>query len=471
MSRLIVVSNRTVAPGQTAAGGVATGLAEVVQRNRGVWVGWSGEVGPQREAQEHDAGDYTLLRYDLSEQEHAEFYNGFANGCLWPTLHGRDDLLDCQEGHLQTYDAVNTRVAGLIAKATDAQDRIWVHDYHFLPLAHALRERGHRGPIGLFLHVPFPEPEVYARLPGAKRLLEQLLAYDVIGFQTRRDRRNFARSAREQLGVRRHDTRLDWGEHSVLLEHIPIGIDADNFHRLATGRKANEHASRLQEALRGRRQIIGVDRLDYSKGLLHRVRAYGALLDARPELRRQIEMLQVAPVSRGGVSAYQELREELEQQVAHVNGVHGDIDWTPLRYMNRTLSRSALAGLYRGSAVGFITPLRDGMNLVAKEYVAAQDPEDPGVLVLSRYAGAAEQMDAALIVDPFRAEDCAEGLSRALLMSRDERRERHGELYRDLCRYGVHWWARQFEEALLRIAQSRDADASVEAPDADYAMA
>ena len=455
MSRLIIVSNRVAMPGKPKVGGLAVGLSEAARRSQGLWIGWSGKVSDSRHAAVRSGDGYTLVSHDLNAEEHAEFYNGFANRCLWPLLHSRSDLMDYRAEYLQRYQAVNERVADTVAAASRPEDRIWVHDFHFLPLARALRERKVRGAIGLFLHVPFPPVDGLTTLPGHRDLLQSLTAYDLIGFQTEADLQRFRQAMVELLGATATRTGVLVRGQRLALRHLPIGIDCARFEKLACSPTARHESARIAEALGQRQQVIGVDRLDYSKGLTRRARAFASMLEQFPAVRRHVDLLQIAPVSRSDVTAYQQARAQLEQLAAQINGQFGDVDWTPVRYVTRTLSRAHLAGLYRASAAGLVTPLRDGMNLVAKEYIAAQDPADPGVLVLSRFAGAAAQMQAAVLVNPYDPGGTASGLHQALHMSRRERRDRHQELLRGLREQDVHWWAQAFEQALVEASGRR----------------
>ena len=455
MSRLIIVSNRVAMPGKPKVGGLAVGLSEAARRSQGLWIGWSGKVSESRHAAVRSGDGYTLVSHDLNTAEHAEFYNGFANRCLWPLLHSRSDLMDYRAEYLQRYLAVNERVAETVAAASRPEDRIWVHDFHFLPLARALRERKVGGAIGLFLHVPFPPVDGLTTLPGHRDLLQSLTAYDLIGFQTEADLQRFRQAMVELLGATATRTGVLVRGQRLALRHLPIGIDCARFEKLACSPTARRESARIAGALGQRQQVIGVDRLDYSKGLTRRARAFASMLEQFPAVRRHVDLLQIAPVSRSDVAAYQQARTQLEQLAAQINGQFGDVDWTPVRYVTRTLGRAHLAGLYRASAAGLVTPLRDGMNLVAKEYIAAQDPDDPGVLVLSRFAGAAAQMQAAVQVNPYDPGGTASGLYQALHMNRSERRDRHQELLRGLREQDVHWWAQAFEEALVEASGRR----------------
>jgi trehalose 6-phosphate synthase len=326
---------------------------------------------------------------------------------------------------------------------------VWVHDYHFIPLGAQIRADGFTGLLGFFLHIPFPPPEILSALPDAERLVRSMLSYDVVGFQTRTDRANFVRYLRNELGGR--ETGGNWVEvagHRVRADVFPIGIDADRFASFASTAEGRRTSAQARMDLHDRKQIVGVDRLDYSKGIPERMRAFERLLNDYPEHRRKVNLLQVAPLSRSEVKAYAALRRELEALAGNINGTFGQLDWTPIQIMTRGFSRRGLAGLYRACDVALVTPLRDGMNLVAKEYVAAQDPENPGVLVLSQFAGAARELTEALIVNPHDTAGMADALKQALEMPLEERKERWQTLHEGVRKVSAHSWATDFLNAL-----------------------
>lgn len=451
MSRLVVVSNR-VGPlrGTTRAGGLAVALAEALQRRRGLWFGWSGEVAETSEArvQTQTVSGVTRAVLDLSQAEHDDYYNGFANRCLWPLFHYRLDLTAFDRRFYDGYQRVNRRFAQGLAPLLREDDRVWVHDYHLLPFGETLRDMGCRQKLGFFLHIPFPVREIFTALPRHDRLVKALMAYDLLGFQTEGDLQCFTDYVlREAGGTLEGDTLRAYGR-TVVARAFPIGIDTAQFARMAQSEEARRDAERLKAAIFNRTQIIGVDRLDYTKGLPERFLSYQKLLEDYPDAHGQVSFLQIAPTSRGDVPEYINIRQELETLAGHINGRFAQLDWTPLRYINRAITRRQLAGLYRMSRIGLVTPLRDGMNLVAKEYAAAQDPADPGVLVLSRFAGSGRQMPAALIVNPYDIAGVAEALQTARHMAIEERRERHADLMRGLLENDVTRWCDDFLAAL-----------------------
>jgi trehalose 6-phosphate synthase len=454
MGRLVIVSNRVPASGRVPdAGGLAVGLSEALRGNA-LWFGWSGETGGPgtAEAQVTGTGTVTYATVDLTTEEYNRFYVGFANGSLWPLFHFRIGLMEFRREYLEGYLAVNRKFAAALAPLLRPDDIVWVHDYHFMPFADELRRLGVRNRVGFFLHTPFVPASVFAALPRGEHLLEAMCAYDVIGFQTEPDRLGFLDCLHQLLGIEVGDGRRifrDGRTISVLTN--PIGIDPDSFAQDARRTARSQEARRLRESLVGRALILGVERLDYSKGLTHRFEGFRRLLSRFPDHRLKVSYLQIAARSRQDVNQYRALRRELDQLAGNINGRFAEFDWVPLRYMTRSLSRTTLAGFHRIARVGLVTPLRDGMNLVAKEYVAAQDPADPGVLVLSRFAGAARELDAALMVNPFDPDEIAESLHLALSMPAEERIARHAALLDRVRSVTAETWCQRMLDALQEI--------------------
>jgi trehalose 6-phosphate synthase len=453
--RLIVVSNRVSPPSDESApmvGGLAMALSAALREYNGIWFGWSGRTAPTFTGQLsfERSGGVTVATVDLEEQDRQEYYNGYANRTLWPLFHYRIDLSAYERSFDQGYARVNARFASTLQPLVERDDFIWVHDYHLIPLALELRRRGLKNRIGFFLHIPWPARRLFAALPNHRELVEALFAYDLVGFQTEDSLTAFQEYLVQQADGRLHadGTATAFGRR-VQLGVFPIGLDAEAFTAAATGEAAVERAARMRESQAGRQMIIGVDRLDYSKGLEERFLAYEELLGNSPELQERVFLLQVATPSRDEVTAYQEIRARLDAVSGRINGAYATVDWVPIRYVNRSYPRDELAGMYRAAAVGLVTPLRDGMNLVAKEYVAAQDPDDPGVLILSQFAGAAEQMGEALVVNPFSREEVSDALKRGLSMPRRERKRRWEALVDVVRRNDVVSWRDAFVRALL----------------------
>ena len=454
MGRLIVASNRTATPGEQKAGGLAVALWDALAERGGVWLGWSGDVVAQetRGIRLVREGKVEFALADLTEAEQEGYYLGYSNRALWPVFHYRVDLARFDDKDFESYAAVNRRFGRLLHQLARSGDVIWVHDYHFLLLGQELRSSGWQGPVGFFLHIPFPPSEIFAALPDHQRLARGMAEFDLLGFQTQRDVGNFRRYMRDQHGAEvLEDGRLRAFGRVIRVEAFPIGIDPEDIHRSAEGDEARAAAARVQRIICDRALVIGADRMDYSKGLPQRFLAFGRLLDDFEELRGQVNLLQIAPPSREAVDAYRDLREELDRLAGRVNADYSDLDWTPIRYLARGYSREVLAGLYRLARVGLVTPLHDGMNLVAKEYVAAQDCEDPGVLILSEFAGAAEQMPAALLVNPHDVNGMVDAIRRALGMPREERVERWRSLDEGVRTHDVAHWRRSFLDALKAI--------------------
>jgi trehalose 6-phosphate synthase len=452
LSRLVVVSNRIADPRKTAAGGLAVALAEVLNNTGGLWFGWSGKVVDDAEGDDvHflQAGPVKLATVDLSQVDHDAFYLGYSNGVLWPVFHYRLDLADFDAGYITGYRRVNQLFARKLLPLLRPDDVIWVHDYHLIPLAAELRALGCQQRIGFFLHIPLPPPLILAAIPGHDWLIRALFAYDLVGFQSKADLHHFAGYVETEAHAQPlDDHRWRAFGRTVHAGAFPIGIDVDEFAELANGAPAMEMYQRMKSEYSRRKLLVGVDRLDYSKGLPQRMRAFREFLIRNPELRSSATLIQIASPSRENVSAYTDILHELESLCGSINGNFGDLDWMPVRYIHRTVARGRLPGLYRASRVALVTPLRDGMNLVAKEYLAAQDPEDPGVLVLSRFAGAAEQLKEALLVNPYDIEGTAAAILLALQMPLEERRSRHQALMRTVRAQDVHWWCEAFLDAL-----------------------
>jgi len=448
LARLVVVSNRVGIPDGTArAGGLEVSLRPALKKRGGIWFGWSGKVaegepGPAKTVV-HDNVSYVTV--DLQKDDYEEFYNGFANRVLWPILHYRLDLAEFTRRDLGGYFRVNHFFADNLAKLLRPDDLVWVHDYHLMPLAKSLRERGHKNKIGFFLHVPCPPPEILTALPNHERLVPALCQYDVVGFQTEVDANNFSRFLSEEIGLRRmNENSFIYDGRVVRVGVFPVGVETDVFARLARRAVGSAFVREVLASMVGRAMIIGVDRLDYSKGIPQRMEAFEKLLTNFPEWRGLVTYLQITPRSRTDIDEYADLGRSVGEAVGRINGNFGEASWTPLRYINKAHSRTALAGLYRSARVGLVTPLRDGMNLVAKEYVAAQDPDDPGVLVLSRFAGAARECGAAVLVNPYDSEGVAIAINRALSMSLEERRMRHAANFRVLGENDLKYWAERF---------------------------
>ena len=453
MSRLVVVSNRVASPKEVKPGGLAVAMLGALRETGGIWFGWSGSIatGVAGDAspplKEERLGPVDYLTMDLTRRDHDEYYAGFANRTLWPLFHFRPGLVDFNRQDYLGYLRVNALFADRLATVLRPSDHVWIHDYHLLPLAAMLRERGVRSRIGFFLHTPLPPPDMLRMLPPHRELFGALACCDLVGFHTPGYVRAFHDYVMAELDAEVNERgvySVQGGRHSFRIADFPIGVDPLQIAADAQHASTLVSARRLQQSLDDKTLVIGVDRLDYSKGLPERFRAFGRFLSQHADQHRRVTFLQIAPASRGEVPEYRELRRELEGIAGAINGRWAEPDWVPLRYVNKAFQPSTLAGFYRMAKVGLVTPFRDGMNLVAKEYVCAQDPADPGVLVLSRFAGAAEELDAALLVNPYDADGVAQALRAALLMPQAERQSRWEAMMEVLRRNDIASWRQRF---------------------------
>ena len=457
MNRLVVVSNRVPAPSAAGAqaGGLAVALESLMQQQGGLWFGWSGRIadGAPGGVRSVQADGVQYATVDLSTDEHERYYNQFANSTLWPLLHSMPELMTFDRRSAQVYRGVNERFAAALQPMLRAGDLVWVHDYHLMCLPAVLRARGVLAPIGFFLHIPFPSADMLASVPEAGALVRDLLASDLIGFQTENDVENFADAAVRLGGaLRMPGGWLNVGGRRVRLGVFPVEIEAREFAAIAEEAWRAAPTERLRRSLSGQRLVLGVDRMDPTKGLLQRLAGYRRLLETRPDWVRRVTLLQIAAESRKDVVAYRDLRAAVEREAGSINSAFSEPDWTPLRLIARAGARNTMAGYMREARVGLVTPLRDGMNLVAKEFIAAQDPQDPGVLILSRFAGAARQLGSALIVNPHDPDELADALDTALTMSLADRKDRWRAAWDAIKDTTALDWGRSFLAALVRAA-------------------
>jgi len=460
---LVVVSNR-VARGKAnepMTGGLAAALLPVVEKSGAIWVGSSGRVrdGAQKEpfAEIEALGAGALAMLDLPAAHYGGYYEGFANSALWPALHSRADLIRASEEDYRSYREVNAFMARALLRFRKPDTAFWIQDYHFLALGAELRELGVTQPVGFFLHTPWPAHGMIEGVPHHRELIEAMLACDLIGFQTDDDCENFLGCVQASLGLAVHDGVVKSRHGRTHVAVFPIGIDPEKFAQQAAKAASHPDVSRLRRSLNGEKLAIGVDRLDYSKGLINRINAFDRMWTTQPSLARSVSLLQIATPSRGAIEAYGNLQSELARLVGDVNGRHGEVDWTPIRYLNKGFGQTVLAGLYRTAQVGVVTPLHDGMNLVAKEYVAAQNPADPGVLVLSKFAGAANELDTALLVNPHDIDGMARAIATALSMPLTERRMRWEAMMTKLRAHTIQRWFSEFVEALQESGANKAA--------------
>jgi trehalose 6-phosphate synthase/phosphatase len=460
--RLLIVSNRlpiTVARSahgpevQPSVGGLATGLRAPHERSDGLWIGWPGDLSDlsadERVDVDRQLAAHRTVAVTMSAREHEVFYERICNGVLWPLCHDRLDHLPLRVEGWEAYEAMNRRFADAVVAHYRPGDVIWVHDYQLLRMPALLRERLPEARIGFFLHIPFPNPEIFFTLPVRAWLVEGMMGADLVGFHTRRYRGHFTAALRRLFGLEMGaDGIVAWRGRSVRLGIHPMSVDAASFAAAAT----QPAIVRERDALRSGvdRLLLGIDRLDYSKGIPRRLVAFEQLLRAHPEWHGRVRLVQCAVPSRGGVGAYARFRTEVNALVGRINGDLGTATWTPVHYLHRSLPFETLVALYRAADVMLVTPVRDGMNLVAKEFVASRIDDD-GVLVLSEFAGAADELSAALIVNPYDVDGVSEAIHRALLMEPEERRARMRALRVQVAAHDVHAWTEGFLSALAAM--------------------
>ncbi len=454
MPRTLVVSNRlpvTVhAEGGTleirpSVGGLATGLQAVHERSGGLWIGWPGISGPLERSLVRRLVEQRLVGVELSAEEIARYYEGYSNGVLWPVFHSFTGELPLDPGGADVYERVNQRFAEAVVEHHRPGDRIWIHDYQLLRVPALIRERIPDARIGFFLHIPFPSSEIFRVLPERVALLEGLLGADLVGFHTAGYMRHFSSAVLRVLGAWTDVDRVRWRGREVRVGVLPMGVDAASFAASAEAPGVADEVRALRAG--GVRLLLGIDRLDYTKGIPRRLLAYERLLQDRPDLRGRVRLVQVAVPSRTQVGAYRDFRTQVETLVGRIHGAFATADWSPIHYLSRGLSREEVVTLYRAADAMLVTPLRDGMNLVAKEFVAARTDGD-GVLVLSEFTGAAAELAEALHVNPYDLAGTAAAYLRALEMPEDERRTRMAALRRRVVAYDVDRWAGTFLERL-----------------------
>ncbi len=460
--RVLIVSNRlpytlAVDEGravlQRTGGGLVTGLRASHEAHDGLWFGWPGALdalgADDARHVRHRFAEERAIPVRVSDDEIESYYEHVSNALLWPVCHDRLDRLPLRMRGWDVYERVNERFAETIADAWRPGDRIWVHDYHLMRLPALLRERLPSARIGFFLHVPFPSAEIFAALPVHRWLLDGMLGADVIGFHTRRYAECFVETLAELHDVHALECggehRLELDRREIRVAAFPIGVDASSLSRRAASREVS--AATLTIRHPAQRLVLGVDRLDYTKGIPRRLLAIEQFFRAHPEWRGRVRVVQIAVPSRDGTPAYRDFRDEVEALISRINGELATPDWTPIHYVHRAIDDEMLLALYRAADVMLVTPVRDGMNLVAKEFVACR-PDEDGVLVLSRFAGAATELDDALLVNPYDVDDVAATLHRALGLSRGERRSRMARLRARVQANDVHRWSSMFLRAL-----------------------
>ncbi|WP_237653961.1 alpha,alpha-trehalose-phosphate synthase (UDP-forming) [Xanthomonas graminis] len=432
-------------PKKPAAGGVAVALEETMRDNEDLWLGWSGKVGGRLGSQEvkiESFGKSKLAGIDLTRKQFDNYYSGFCNSALWPVMHNSAQWADFSPEFYVSYRQVNKMFASTLAPMLKQDDVLWIHDYHLIPLAEELRKLGCKQRIGFFNHTPFPTPDVFKQIPQHKELMKALFSYDLVGMQIPRDVQNFRDYvANEKVGKNIDDRSIEAFGQKTNVQHFPIGIDIPSLEALQAGEDSAELVNHLkQERKQGRTLMIGVERLDYSKGIPDRLAALGDMLEKRSDLRNKVTFVQIAAPSRQNVPAYAKLARDTRNLVDNINRRYGTKSWSPTMYIDHSVNRNALPEIYRMSRVGVITSKADGMNLVSKEYVAAQDPKNPGVLVLSEGAGSAYQLKEALQIPPEDRAAITGAYETALGMHLGERRKRHGPLLENVQTENLGKW-------------------------------
>lgn len=473
--RLIVVSNRLPVAfernpegkwkAEAGTGGLVTALLPILKESGGVWVGWPGI--PQSGAADFEKVLRTQEGFDLrfavepvylTKGELRDFYRGFCNEVLWPIFHDLQSLCNFDPAYWRSFRRVNRKFAHAIRAVYRPNDYVWIHDYHLILAAREIKALGVDCSPGFFLHIPFPPPDIFLKIPWRKELLEGLLAFESVTFQTVRDRDNFIDCVRvivpeAELSARTGDDRavtLHYSQRQLEVAHYPISIDFEDFAGRAARREIAEEAWLLHEKYPKRQIILGLDRLDYTKGIPYRLKAFRESLRRHPELRGRVSLVQVVVPSRTRVPRYRALRTEIEQLVGAINGEYSRAGWIPVHYLYRSLSQDELLSYYRASEIALITPLKDGMNLIAKEYCACH-LDERGVLILSEFAGAAKQLGGhCLLVNPYHLEEVADAIHRAFQMSSTERSSRMAELRRITRSEDVFWWVRGCLRRALR---------------------
>ena len=470
--RLVIISNRlpivvkrsdkgySVRPG---SGGLVTALAPVLKHRGGLWIGWSGteegiDLNDMLDKAALDIG-YDLKLVDLTALEIENFYHGFANEIIWPLFHDLQSRCNFNPVYWSSYKNVNQKFARVITANTGEDDYIWVHDYHLMRVGSELRKMGIDQRLGFYLHIPFPPLDIFLKLPWRFQILQDMLQYDLIGFQTQRDRSNFQLCIRTLMkgatfkGKGRILT-VNAGGRSVRIGNFPIGIDYNEFVRAAETKEVAERAWFIHEDLPKRSLILGIDRLDYTKGITYRLEAYRIALKRFPDLQRKVCFIQIVVPSRAFIPTYNSLKIEIERLVGEINGQFTQSGWIPIHYIFRHLTTEELVAYYRTAEIVLLTPLKDGMNLVAKEYCAS-NLEETGVLILSEFAGAVAQLQkGAIVVNPYVVEGIADAIYKALTMDEEEKRTRMKKLRQSIRRQDIYWWIDSF----LKAAFAKDLD-------------
>lgn len=468
MSQLLIISNRlpvtvTLEQGVVnvvkSVGGVATGLSGPHDSGESLWFGWPGNISRlnahQRKHLDKGLSDLRTVPVYLSQREINRYYDGFSNGVLWPLFHYQTDMIQHDAWrHWKTYMEVNQRFAEVVADKYQKGDLIWVHDYQLTLLPTMLRRLIPMARIGFFLHIPFPSSGVFRILPWRTQILKGILGADLIGFHTYSYMRHFIRTLFTVLGVESEEEIISYQDRKVTLGVFPMGVDTAKFAKLANQKNVLERVAEIQQECRGQKLVVGVDRLDYIKGLPRRMLAMDRLLEREPSLRGKIRMIQVVVPSRTKVDSYKQYQQKLDELVGRINGVHATVNSVPIHYLYRSVSQTELVALYRSAQLMLVTPLRDGMNLVAKEFIASRTDED-GILILSEFAGAAAELREAILINPYDIDGVATTIKKALTLPSEERHARMRILRNRVLAYDCYHWANNFMKALQKASPVR----------------
>lgn len=462
--RLVVVSNRLPVSfkkdGQAklSSGGLVTAMVPVLNKRGGLWIGWPGTSGDMKHELDLFAENqaYSLCPVALSQEDMAGFYNGFANQVLWPLFHGFPTKCVYDSWFWDCYDRVNQNFARTVAENTIKSDYIWIHDYHLINVAQKLRQNCVSRDCGFYLHIPFPSPDIFLNLPWRKQIMDSFLEYDLLGFQTKKDQDNFLRTVQSMYpAVKISSSHTYFQLHNksktTKIGVFPISIDFDEFSVQSSELESSANLQNTKE----QQTILGVDRLDYSKGIPERIKAFGQFLNNYPEFKEKISLVQVVVPSRENIAEYKRLKEEIEGLVGKINGEFASLGWTPIQYIYRSLTRKQLVAKYQQADIALITPLRDGMNLVAKEYCACKNSLS-GVLILSEFAGAATQLSSeALLVNPWDTDNMAQTIFQACTMPQQERRRRMLAARKKIKLQDIYWWLNSFLETPLHVNENK----------------
>ena len=446
-----------------SVGGLVTAIYPALQERGGIWFGWSGKTGLRQlslSPSVHIRGNIEFMTIDLTESDIENYYSGFSNRTLWPLVHSFPTRVRMREDEYRAYRRVNRRFAEIMKPHLRDDDMVWIQDYHLIPLGANLRQLGWKGPLGFFLHTPFPPPEIFWILPWARPLLDDFMRYDLVGFHTEKFRENFESSMFIDFDGARENHCLSRGGERLHTGVYPIGINPASFRNWAGSPGALKQKNSIARNIGKRAMILGVDRLDYTKGIEERLRTFEKFLEKFPGWIRKVSLIQISSPSRTRITEYMNQKRQVEMIVGEINGRFADADWTPISYLYRSFDQESLVGFYRAADVCFVSPLRDGMNLVAKEYVASQG-DTPGVLVLSRFCGAAEYLRGAIIINPYDLDGTARALKVALEMPPSEKKRRWASLMETVEKHSAKRWRDSFLDDLISRRSSSPGGAAM----------